>query len=123
MIDYKFIIRGHGEGKTKQLVDCLMNSIMEDKLCVYVGSYYGYVNVKNIYEAITHEVCPLVFIDSDDKIKDRVNASGVDLFTDELTSEIGHILISSLGNMVTSKWASKFENTRWFITLDSSFVI
>ena len=122
-MDYKFIVKGRGEGKTKKLVECLMDSISENKLCIYVGSYYNFINVKHIYEAQTHEPCPLIFIDNIDSVRSTVDDNGIDFFTDELTAEMGHILMGSLGHALSSKWVSKFEGTRWYITLDTAYTI
>lgn len=119
MIDYKFIIKGRGEGKTKKLVDCLIDSVNEGATCVYVGSYYNFINVRNMYEAQMNTPCPMLFVDCDDNISDKIRTSKLDLFTDELTNEMGFIITSSLIN----RWADKFDNPRWYITLDKSFVI
>lgn len=119
MIDYKFIIRGRGEGKTKTLVDCLIDSLNEGATCVYVGSYHNFIKVRNMYEAQMNISCPMLFVDCDDNIRDKIRTSKLDLFTDELTNEIGFIITSSLIN----RWAGTFDNPRWYITLDKSVVI
>lgn len=119
MIQYKFIVAGRGEGKTKKLVDCLIDSVTQGRKCVYVGSYYNYINVRNMYESIMHSPSPLLFVDSEDKIKDQETGLNVDFFTDELTQEFGSIMLNS----GIQRWASRVSDPRWYITLDKSHII
>lgn len=120
MINYKFIVAGRGEGKTKKLVECLIDSINSGKTCLYIGSYASYTNITRMYESIMHKMCSLIFIENKDSVKSIPNnTSDIDLFTDELTNEFGYILKNSIIN----NWSLSFNDPTWYITLDKSFII
>lgn len=118
-MQYKFIVKGRGEGKTKQLVDFLVDSEANGRGCVYVGSYFSYLAVKDMYENTMHQRCPLVFASSEDAVRLTTPMENVDFFTDELTNEMGHVLFSSL----LTTWADKLKESCWYITIDRSFVV
>ena len=59
MRNVKIFRANHGEGKTRWLVECIKECADKGFSCHYIGWKPSFNQVKSLYEAVYHEICPL----------------------------------------------------------------
>ena len=113
-MEIKFIVKNRGEGKTKTLVDKIIDvENTEATSLIYVGSYASYLNVKHMYESIMFKQPSVKFVD---KISDfKTLGREVTIFTDDFSDNV-------LGIIQSGPDLTQFTGT-WYCTLDSSTII